>query len=78
MTRNASVLYHLLQDTSGADLIEYGLIAVAMILTLAAAAAPATARLVGQINVLEILVATCSLTALVGFVLPLTAAVKGH
>lgn len=78
MNRNYALLNHLLQDTSGADLIEYGLIAVALILTLAAAAAPTTARLVAGINILEIMVATCSLTALVAFVLPLSAAVKGH
>ena len=77
MNRNALV-QHLLHDTCGADLIEYGLIAVALLLTAAAAASGTTARLVTGINVLEVLAATCSLTALVGFVLPLLAAVKGH
>lgn len=77
MNRNDLLHSHLLHDTSGADLIEYGLIAVALMLTVVAAASTTTVRLVTEINLLEILVATCSLTALVGFVLPLSAAVKG-
>jgi len=75
--RDPSLLGNLLHDTCGADLIEYGLIALALLLTAAAAAAPTTAHLVAQINGLDVLVATCSLTALVGFVLPLSAAVRG-
>jgi Flp pilus assembly pilin Flp len=78
MNRKPLLLSHLLHDTCGADLVEYGLIALALILTVAAAASSTTARLVAEINVLEILAATCSLTALIGFVLPLSAAVKGH
>jgi len=77
MNRNHSLFSHLLHDTYGADLIEYSLIAVALMLTVAAAAAPTTARLVGAINGLAVLVTTCSLTAVVGFILPLSAAVKG-
>lgn len=68
----------LLYDTCGADLIEYGLIALAMLLTVAAAASSMTIRLIAHINVLEVLAATCAVTALVGFVLPLAAAIKGH
>jgi Flp pilus assembly pilin Flp len=78
MNRNQLLLSELLYDTCGADLVEYGLIAVALLLTVAAAASSTTARLVTEVNILEILAATCSLTALVGFVLPLSAAVKGH
>ena len=78
MYRNTLPLNHLLHETCGADLIEYGLISVALVLTLAAAASSMTARLVAEINVLEILAATCMVTAIVGFVLPLTAAIKGH
>ncbi len=78
MNRNYLLLSHLLQDTCGADLIEYGLIAVALMLTVAAAASSTTARLVTEINILEILAITCLVTAVVGFVLPLTAAIKGH
>jgi Flp pilus assembly pilin Flp len=77
MNRNYLLLSHLLHDTCGADLIEYGLIAVALLLTTAAASSNVTVRLVTEINILEILAATCSLTALAGFVLPLSAAVKG-
>ena len=77
MNRNHALISHLLYDTSGADLVEYGLIGLALILTAAAAAAPTTARLVAEINILAVLVATCSLTALIGFILPLSAAVKG-
>ena len=77
MNRNALLLQHLLHDTCGADLIEYGLITLALLLTVAAAASSLTVRLVAEINVLEILAATCSVTALFGFVLPLSAAVKG-
>ncbi|HZZ39556.1 MAG TPA: hypothetical protein VFE06_10510 [Acidobacteriaceae bacterium] len=78
MNRNQLLLSHLLHDTCGADLIEYGLIAVALLLTVAAAASSTTVRLVTEINVLAILAATCMVTAVVGFVLPLTAAIKGH
>ncbi len=78
MNRNTLPLNRLLHDTSGADLVEYGLLAVALLLTLAAAASSTTVKLVTQINVLEILAATCMITAVVGFVLPLTAAIKGH
>ncbi|HEY1807664.1 MAG TPA: hypothetical protein VGG42_03830 [Acidobacteriaceae bacterium] len=78
MNRNSLLLSRLLQDTCGADLIEYSLIAVALLLTVAAAASSTTARLVNEINILDILAVTCSLTAIVGFVLPLSAAVKGH
>lgn len=77
MNRNYALITQLLQDTSGADLIEYGLILVALFLTVAAAAAPTTARLVAEINMLAVLVAPCTLTALIGFILPLSAAVKG-
>lgn len=78
MNRPFQPLSYLLHDTCGADLIEYGLIAVALTLTVAAAASATTVRLVAQINVLEILAVTCMVTAIVGFVLPLTAAIKGH
>ncbi|HEX3663036.1 MAG TPA: hypothetical protein VHU89_16485 [Acidobacteriaceae bacterium] len=78
MNRKPLMLSHLLHDTCGADLIEYSLIGVALLLTVAAAASSATARLVTEVNILEVLAATCSVTALVGFVLPLSAAVKGH
>ncbi|MGA7523646.1 MAG: hypothetical protein WBW84_14430 [Acidobacteriaceae bacterium] len=77
MNRNPQLLGHLLHDTSGADLIEYGLIAVALLLTTAAASS-VTARMVTEINILDVLAATCSVNALVGFVLPLTAAIEGH
>lgn len=78
MNRNHLLLTRLLQDTCGADLIEYGLITLALLLTLTASASSTTARLVTEINILYILAATCSVTALVGFILPLSAAVKGH
>jgi Flp pilus assembly pilin Flp len=78
MNRNHLLLTHLLHDTCGADLVEYGLIAVALLLTAAAAASSTAVRLVTEINILEILAVTCAVTAVVGFVLPLSAAIKGH
>jgi Flp pilus assembly pilin Flp len=78
MNRNHLILSHLLQDTSGADLIEYGLIAVAFILAVVAAESTFTIRIVREINVLAVLGLTSLLTAVVGFVLPLSAAIKGH
>ncbi|MGC2499649.1 MAG: hypothetical protein WA374_18030, partial [Acidobacteriaceae bacterium] len=77
MNRTHEQLSHLLQVTCGADLIEYGLFALALLLTVAAAASSATVRLVTEINVLAVLTTTCMVTAVAGFVLPLAAAIKG-
>ena len=78
MNRNHELLFYLLYDTSGADLIEYGLMALALLLTAAAIASTLTARLLTQFNILEVLAVTCLIQAVVGFVLPLSAAIKGH
>ena len=78
MNRKLLLVNQLLYDTCGADLIEYSLIAVALLLAVAAAASSVTVRLVTEINIIEILATTCSITALVGFALPLSEAVKGY
>lgn len=71
-------LRRMLMETSGADLVEYGLIAAALLLTVAGAESSLTLRFAREINLITILGVTSIATALIGLVLPLASAIKGY